>query len=655
MLILGLDTGGTYTDSVLLDPKTRRIVAKSKVFTDKTNLSSCIGACVRALPQNLLTEVSLFCISTTLATNAVVKGDSGRVGLLLMGRKPDGKLPVSFYRQINGLLDIKGKELQPVDEAEVRTVVAEAVGQVDSLAISGFASVRNPAHEIAVWDIVRDMTNLPVVCGHELSTSLGHHDRAVTAVINAGLIPKIELLTAAVQETARELRITAPIMIVRGDGSLIRDDTAAARPIETILSGPAASIAGGLYLSGVEDALLLDMGGTTTDIALSRGGKVSVSERGAWVGGWRTMVRAAAVATFGLGGDSRISLGVTPGELVIGPRRVQPLCVASRENPEVGKCLQRYANCNVTELSIATHGTFYRLSREPENTASKIERNVADILRDGSLNPAEMAERLFVGVAQIPAEEMCRRGILTAISLTPTDILHALGIVSIWDAEASRFGAELFAGKMGLELNDFLEKTHKVITGKLASASIESAMRLSGGSDAHAPTLGALVEGVLLDDNDILETSFTLKKTIVAVGAPVAAWLPAAAQFLNTELLVPNHAEVANAVGAAVGQIRVAFDALVRPDRESMTYTAYAPEGRRDFAQRQEAEKWVLDTIRQLAEKRIEEWGGDNAVLSERITPHHVIDSDGNPLYIETKITVEAIGNPSAIQNDTGE
>ncbi len=654
MLILGLDTGGTYTDAVLLDPKVRRIVAKSKVFTDKSNLDLCIGECVRSLPGDLLRTVSLFCISTTLATNAVVEGDSGRVGLLLMGRKPDGKLPVSFYRQIGGLLDIKGKELHPPDEAEVRDAVAEALGQVDSFAVSGFASVRNPAHEVAVREIIRGVADLPVVCGHELSSSLGHYDRTVTAVINAGLMPKIKLLTAAVRATARDLRITAPIMIVRGDGSLIRDDAAAARPIETVLSGPAASIAGALYLSGADDALLLDMGGTTTDIALARDGKVSISGRGAWVGGWRTMVRAAAVATFGLGGDSRISLGALPGELRIGPRRVMPICVASRDDPGVGECLTRYSSCDAAELSVASHGTFYRLSREPELTASKIERDVANVLREGALNPVGIANRLFLGVAQIPAEEMCRRGILTAISLTPTDILHAIGSVSIWDSQASLAAAELYAKKMGLEPGDFLDKAHKAFTGKLAAASIESALRLSGRTDAHAPTLGALVEGALLEDDDVFEASFILKKSIVAVGAPVEAWMPAVAQFLNARLVVPNHAEVANAVGAAVGQIRVFFDALVRPDRESVTYTAYTPRDRRDFTGRQEAEKWALEVIRRLAEARIEEWGGDNAVLSERITPNHVIDGDGTPLYVETKITVEAIGNPSAIQNDMG-
>lgn len=658
MLILGLDTGGTYTDAVLLDPGARRVVAKAKVFTTKNDLARCIGDCVRALSPGLLGRVSLVCVSTTLATNAVVEGDGGRVGLLVMGSRPEGRLPVAAWRQVDGLLDIKGRALRDINPDQIRGALADFSGKVDAVAVSGFASVRNPAHELAVKHIVRERLDLPVVCAHELSSSLGHYERTVTAVINAGLIPKIAALVAAVRGIVADLRLDAPVMVVKGDGSLVRDDVAASRPIETVLSGPAASVVGGLYLSGVEDALLLDMGGTTTDIALARGGRVGMNMRGATVGGWRTMVRAAEIATHGIGGDSRISLGAEKGELIIGPGRVQPLCVAGALDEGVVRRLEKDAGLPGSELSLATHAVLYRLVARAAVPASRIEQAVATVLQNGPMSIAGLTEAVTAGVSEIPAEDMCRRGILEAISLTPTDLLHASGELNVWNAAASRAVTAMFAGKMGLNAADFVEKARRLVGERLASACVESALQFAGQADAHGPTLRRLVAdafGEGLAENDLLTPSFSLGKPIVAVGAPVAAWLPGVGDFFRTPVVIPRDAEVANAVGAAVGQIRVRFEALVRPDRERAAFTGYSPSGRRDFAEREAAEAWALDTAREQARRRVEGWGGADADISEKVHPRHVIDGDGNAVYIETRITVEATGNPSAIQEKVGE
>ncbi len=655
MLVLGLDTGGTYTDAVLLDPAARRVVAKNKVFTDKVNLTGCIGECLRSLPRELLETVSLFCISTTLATNAVVEGDSGPVGLLFMGRKADGKFPASIVRHTPGLMDIKGREIQAIDREDVVAAAREFNDRVEAVAVSGFASVRNPAHELAAGTLIREETGLPVVFGHELISSLGHYDRTVTAVINAGLIPKVGGLITAVRDTARDLHIRAPIMIVKGDGSLIRDDAAVGRPIETILSGPAASITGGLYLSGVGDALLLDMGGTTTDLALSRDDKVVVSGQGAWVGGWRTMVRAAAIATFGLGGDSHIKPADVPGRLTIGPRRVQPFCVAADAEAGIATCLERYATLPVEEISIPAHAVFYRLVREPGVAASKVEHMVADALRGGPLSCAGLASRLMVGTAEIPAEEMRRQGIVSAVSLTPTDILHASGELSRWNTDAARAGAALYAAKMGMELEEFMDQARGHVTTRLTSACVDASLRLSGERPLQEAGLEALIADLVDRSDDVLETTFRLKKPVVAVGAPVAAWLPEVAGRLKTNLIIPNHADVANAIGAAVGEIRVTFEALVRPDKEREVYSAHTPDERREFTDRIAAESWGLERIRNLARRRIEKWGGSDALLSERVKPFHVVGIDGDLLYVETRLTVEAIGNPSVITDEREE
>ncbi|MCC8166118.1 MAG: hydantoinase/oxoprolinase family protein [Planctomycetes bacterium] len=655
MLTLGIDTGGTYTDAVLLDPAARRIVAKTKVFTTKHNLASCIDDSLRAFSSEMLGRVSLVSLSTTLATNSLVEGTTGRVGLVVMGRLPEGPLPVAVWRHIGGLLDIKGRVIHPVDPEEVARTVAEIAGGVDAMAVSGFASVRNPAHELAVRDTIRRTVDLPVVCGHELSSALGHNDRTVTAVINAGLISKIEALVQAVRDIMAARRIEAPIMVVRGDGSLIRDDAALSRPIETILSGPAASIVGGLYLSGRADALLVDMGGTTTDIAHARDGTVAINPNGAMVGGWRTMVRAAEIATFGIGGDSRIAPGAEPGSVEIGPRRVTPFSVAGSAEPGIAQSLARAASQPAGEICLASQGTFYRLVADPGPGAAAIESAVAAALRGGPLSAGDIAMRLATGVAHLPLDSMCRNAMVEAISLTPTDILHASGELTLWDAEAARAGALLFSKKMELDLDEFLEKVRSDITDALAVACLDSAVRFSGGGEIGTAALRHLVGTASGDDeNDIVATRFSLKKEIVAVGAPVGAWLPAVGNFFTTPVVIPEHAEVANAVGAAVGQVRVAVRALVRPDRERKVYRAHAPGAAQEFASRGEAEEWALEQALRAARDRILEWGGVNAAVTERIDPRHVVDGDGTPRYIETTISVEAAGNPSAIHGESG-
>src|SRR5690606_4555973 len=118
--------------------------------------------------------------------------------------------------------------------------------------------------------------------------------------------------------------IQAPLMVVKGDGSLIAAEAALASPVETILSGPAASLVGARHLSGETDVVVVDMGGTTTDIALLRDGRPVLASEGATVGGWKTMVEAVAVHTYGLGGDSEVRCDEA-GDLVVGPRRAVPL------------------------------------------------------------------------------------------------------------------------------------------------------------------------------------------------------------------------------------------------------------------------------------------------------------------------------------------
>ncbi len=177
---------------------------------------------------------------------------------------------------------------------------------VEAFAISGYFGVRNPSHELRVQALVEELAGLPATCGHDLTSKLDAVRRATTVTLNAHLILPLRELIRSVEETLQARSITAPLMVVKGDGSLVRSSWALRRPIETILSGPAASVVGAWHLAGRRDMWVVDVGGTTTDIAALRDALPLLNGDGASVGGWRTMIEAVDVRTTGLGGDSRV-------------------------------------------------------------------------------------------------------------------------------------------------------------------------------------------------------------------------------------------------------------------------------------------------------------------------------------------------------------
>ncbi len=324
---LGIDTGGTYTDAAILNMDDGRVLCKAKALTTRNDLSQGIANAIEKLDRSMFENIRLVTISSTLATNSVVEGKGCRVGLIVIGHEAVPNIPVDEVVQISGGHDMQGDPAARIDIDAARAFIENVKDRVDAFAISGFFSVRNPEHEKKLKEMVRSMTNAPVVCGHELSSALGFNERTITAVLNARLIPMIADLIASLKLVQKNTNINAPLMIVKGDGSLMDESVARERPVETILSGPAASMIGAKALTGLQDAIMIDVGGTTTDIGILRGGRPSLDPEGATLGGWRTRVKAVDVFTAGIGGDSRIV--VTCGKAHLTSLRVIPLCIAS--------------------------------------------------------------------------------------------------------------------------------------------------------------------------------------------------------------------------------------------------------------------------------------------------------------------------------------
>jgi N-methylhydantoinase A/oxoprolinase/acetone carboxylase beta subunit len=260
-LALGIDTGGTYTDAALVDYDSGLVLNAAKALTTRRDLSIGIGEAIDAVFQQPSAPapagVNLVSLSTTLATNAIVEGQGSPVCLILIGYDPElirqyrfeGELVTEDVVYIRGGHDIHGDEAAPLDEAALRQAVLARRERVEAFAVSSYFGVRNPAHELCARELIEEITGLPVTCGHDLTTRLNSVRRATTVAINARLVPLLRELIGTLRRSLAERAIPAPLMVVKGDGSLVRAEWAMQRPIETILSGPAASAVGAWHLA----------------------------------------------------------------------------------------------------------------------------------------------------------------------------------------------------------------------------------------------------------------------------------------------------------------------------------------------------------------------------------------------------------------------
>ena len=644
--VLGIDTGGTYTDAVILDPNNKEILCKAKAFTTNRNLMDGICNCINQFKHKNLEKVKMVCLSTTLATNAVVEGRGGSVGLLTIGRTPKIDPPVVFQKQLYGKLDIKGNEILAIDERQAKqTIQSLAKFQVDAVAISGYASVRNPIHELQVKKmILAYIKGVPIVCAHELTATLGFDNRTITTVLNARLIPIVSDLMKATESVLKEKNIDAKVMVVKGDGSLVKASVALDKPIETILSGPAASITGGMFLTGENDALIVDIGGTTTDIARVKDGAVKIKDEGAYVGGWFTRIRAAEICTYGVGGDSYIRVD-SNGKIQIGPKKVMPLCVAGEKYPHLCLELKELGQIERYELFSEQETDCFLLNKRLQKNVCEQDEAIINMLKDGPHSTFYLASKLDKAVKSLSLTRLVDLDILKRISVTPTDVLHVLGKYNRWDDEAAFIGVEMLARKINQSTVKFAEDAFKQVVGRLTFSCLQSAAEFSGHDMQLESSKEAMYFIGCADTKDnLLQTRFCINRPIVAIGAPVRAWMPAVCDKLHTSVIIPEHAEVANAVGAAVGQVIEAAEVLIRPGRKHKNYIVHAPWAREVFDTREEAMEYVIPAALAYVEKKIQRSGSDDYQITKACEDRYV-DSQKKE-YIETRVKATACGSP---------
>ncbi|MEG3069308.1 MAG: hydantoinase/oxoprolinase family protein [Syntrophaceticus schinkii] len=650
-LVLGIDTGGTYTDGVVVELKNREILNKAKALTTREDLSIGIRNCINNLKFEGLKDISAVSLSTTLATNAIVEGRGCEVGLLMLGHEPIGTLPVEHFTVLPGGHDIKGQEREELDLEKTRQAIIDLKGKVDAVAISGYLSVRNPEHELIVMKMVHEMIDLPVVCAHQLTTSLGFKERTVTAVLNAKLIPIIDELLESVKKVLQEKHIDAPIMVVKGDGCMMSEEMAREKPIETILSGPASSIIGGTFLTDTPDAMVFDMGGTTTDIAVLKNGIPLIDQEGASVGGWLTRVQAAQIYTYGMGGDSYIQIN-REGQIQVGPQRVWPLSVVADQFPQLVDEL------NITfekgyNLMFAQATDCFMFLKRPSHSEqiTDQEERVIEALQGCPHSLYYLTQFLETDPNLLDLQHLVNMGVIARISVTPTDILHVNGAYNQWNREAAIKGVDILASRIGVGRDEFVELAAERIVNELCYTCLQSMVSYEGQNIwlKDNPTVMYMINKALSPAEDQkFDCSYSLNMPIIGIGAPIAAWLPQVAEKLNTDLIIPEHAEVANAVGVAAGKIMETVKVLIKPGEKDGTYLMHAPWERKYFEDLQEAVAYALDDAKRHASRAAQKAGAEEFEL---VVNHEDVYArasmlDNGDVYIETRIEVTAAGRP---------
>lgn len=659
---LGVDTGGTYTDAVVLDEARNRILGTAKALTSRHDLAVGIGQAVdAALAASGVApgQVALVSLSTTLATNALVEGQGGRVALVAIGFDAGDLERAGLAEALHGDPVIRiagghshsGLEATKLDLAALEGALAEVAPQVVGFAVAARFATRNPAHENAVREAIRRLTGRPVTCSHELSAQLNGPKRALTAVLNARLIGMIDRLVAACERHLAALGIAAPLMVVRGDGALISAAMVRERPIETILSGPAASIVGARWLTGAKDALVSDIGGTTTDVALLKDGLPEIDPQGARVGGLRTMVEAVAMRTTGLGGDSEVHL-VTEGlagSLRLGPRRLIPVSLLAVDHPDlVHGALDRWLS---TETAGELDGRFV-IPMPGTNAGGLSPREAAVLARIAAPMPA--AQALTSRLEAAALERLVARGLVMLSGVTPSDASHVLGRLDAWDATAAEKALRLMARRrtgLGDRFAPGPEALAQAVVDQLTRQTVACLLEAAfaedpgfAGEDPVALAGHRLTEAGLSRHRGVVEMSTRLAVPVIGLGASAPSYYGAVGERLGCEMILPEHAGVANAIGAVAGQVSQRVSGLVTSPAQGR-FVAHLPTGPKAYGARDEALAAMEAALSAEARARALAAGAvDLRLTAERALREAEVE--GTLLFIEGTVTVTASGRP---------
>ena len=652
---------------MIYDFENKKILGASKALTTKEDLSIGILEALDMLPADLVQTVKLISLSTTLATNACVEDRGGSAKLIFFGgdRKIIDKYGAEYGLPSAGEMYIQESytkfsgaiEREPDWElfcgcAKKEFDGLDGAGIVETNAIKNSAAVEKKAKEL-FSRVFED--KIPVVCGHELFNELNCLQRGASTLLNARLFFVIRVFMDAIKTAMEKRGISAPVVIVRSDGSLMSEQFAHIRPVETLLCGPAASVLGSASLAKTENSVVVDMGGTTTDIALINKGVPHMVNGGVSVGKWRTFVDGLYIKTFGLGGDTAIHYA--DQKLFLEDYRVVPLCVAAQKYPRITENLENLLKSKKKHTKYLHE--HYMSVRDINNNAryTEEEKLFCENLRGGPLSLSEAAEKMpGHDLYTLDVSRLIRDGAVQICGLTPTDVMHIKGDFNKFSAEASMSGIEYAALNLGMTVEKFCDLVYDEIKRRLyvniVGALLENRDEYYMKNKISPEVARFINESYETAKNrlagNLVSNSFTTDFILTGVGAPIRIFLDDVAKMLGTAAVVPEYFEVANAIGAVVGNIHAESTVEIKPNYSAGGITGYTVFGTREtktFADIKEAEDFAVSEAETGAREEAQKRGARGEITVNCELSADRAEAKDCVIHLATRAVARAVGS----------
>ena len=660
MLGIGIDTGGTCTDAVIYDFEKREILAGGKALTTKQNLEIGIANALDTLPPEMVREAEMVALSTTLATNACVENKGARAKLLMLGFDEGLMDHLKDIYASYGLddrtkfviMDAKVERLysHPFDPdwEELRAKAKENFADCDSIGIvQKHPRANGGRFELTAQKILGEELDLPITISFDISNEVDILKTCAGTMLNAQLVPIIKEFMLAVRHVMDARGIKAPITIVRSDGTMMPEETAKMFPVETILCGPAASVVGGSELAGEDYGLIIDMGGTTTDIAIVRDKFPVAAKDGIKIGQWKTMVKGLYVDTIGLGGDSAVRF--KDDQLYLDTVRVIPLSVLASQYDHVLPDLLALAE--EKRCSACWIHEFYVLLKDISGKAgyTDFEQKVCRELAEKPLITMELADRMHLYPKLINTKRLEEDGVIIKSGLTPTDMMILKGDFTLYDRAAAEAALRCLAPNIKGKIEDVPDEVYDLVhrrmyhsIGRVILQQEYPKEKAWQSQETLAPMLDCFYEQAKArlrreQEDEMLwpeegntelrdekkrpegglrggkrQNAVMALKTdypLIGVGAPIHVFLPYVAQLLGTRAVIPKEAGVANAVGAVASRVVAECELIVKAEYMGAEFTGFivyenGKQYRFENDQKEEAVGFGKEVIGRMIRKR---------------------------------------------------
>lgn len=641
MIGIGIDTGGTCTDAVIYDLDTKEILATGKTLTTKSNLEIGIGKALDELPEELLKKAESVSLSTTLATNACVENKGSRAKLLIIGTTEE---MIHQLEQIltgygiNDLsqlivLDAKPENLyaEPYDPDwdDLRRRVPELFYDCDAVGIvQTYPDANGGRFEMTALRILREELTIPLTIAYDISQETDILKVCASTLLNARLIPLIAEFMEAVHNVMKARGLDVPISIVRSDGTLMSEDMARTQPVETLLCGPAASVIGGCELAKTDDVIVVDMGGTTTDLAIVKNGSPVMARKGIMIGQYQTAIKGLDAQAISLGGDTAVRF--RDGEIFLDSERIIPVSVLASENPGVLKAINKLVIWK--DRHTRWIHEFFVLQKDISGKPgySEYEHRICEALKDGPLIAKDFVEKTEGDLYHLNTERLEQEGVIIRSGLTPTDIMVLKGDFELYDKAAAEELVKYFALNVKADAEQIPDIIYELVTKRMyksigafilrhqypkkqeffSNENLDTLLEaFYEQACCRTEDLGFEHTGInAYQGDEVVKMALTAPMPIVGIGAPIHVFLDTVAKLLGTKAILSEYSHVANALGAIAGRRLVRIDLPITVKYSGGTRIGYsfAADCQRYMIINEgealaRAEKILMDTIRKRA------------------------------------------------------